>query len=343
MIRLSNQRIEKLRLFLKANGAESFLIPELLDHLACAAEERLWNGEQFDDILTSLYMEANPIAIQELTISHKHCLAMNSSFDEIVFEGRNKAYGAYVLRRDYAGNVQKALFLGVSLFAFLIFMPKLLTILHPAGKVKDMIEVVVTPIDTKIPDKATPEVIPVQPAPPVKEIKQIKLLPPEVMTNPAEDVPPPTVEQIQGAQISDVTKDGITSEVPLIIPPSETIGTGKEKIVEAAPVEEKEFISVDQQPEFPNGLKGLTKFLQANLRYPSQASRANIQGRVFMSFSVMPDGSITNVEVKKGIGFGCDEEAVRVIKMMPKWNPGKQNGRAVRVRFSLPIQFQLQE
>ncbi len=158
-----------------------------------------------------------------------------------------------------------------------------------------------------------------------------------------EDLPPPTVEQIRDAAISDVTTEGTAPDVLVIVPPAERIGREPGALVEAAPAEEKEYMNVDQQPEFLNGRDALVRFLQQHLKYPPQASRANVSGKVFVRFSVMADGSIANVEVTKGIGFGCDEEAVRVIKMMPRWKPGRQNGKAVRVRFTLPIQFSLQE
>jgi protein TonB len=82
-------------------------------------------------------------------------------------------------------------------------------------------------------------------------------------------------------------------------------------------------------------------YLTSNIRYPEQARELDIQGTVFIEFVVEKDGSITNVVVKRGIGGGCDEEAVRVVKSMPKWKPGKQRGKPVRVRYTLPVRFQL--
>ncbi|WP_229363451.1 energy transducer TonB [Flectobacillus sp. BAB-3569] len=109
------------------------------------------------------------------------------------------------------------------------------------------------------------------------------------------------------------------------------------------PVEEEIFTAVEQQAEFPGGIPAFAKFLQKNLKYPAAAQRANVQGKVYVQFVVNTDGSIQGVEVLKSVGFGCDEEAVRVIKMVPKWNPGKQSGRPVRSRFTVPINFVLSE
>lgn len=96
---------------------------------------------------------------------------------------------------------------------------------------------------------------------------------------------------------------------------------------------------VEQVPEFPGGMSELGQYLTKNLRYPADARRANVAGRVFVQFVVTEGGNIQQLRVLKGIGFGCDEEAVRVVSQMPKWNPGKQNGKPVSVQYNLPIQF----
>ncbi len=101
------------------------------------------------------------------------------------------------------------------------------------------------------------------------------------------------------------------------------------------------FISVEQKPEFPGGLSGLYSYFKNNVKYPLPAMERGISGRVFLNFVVEPDGSISNVIVLRGIGGGCDEEAVRVIRNMPLWEPGRQRGRAVRVSFTVPIKFTL--
>ncbi len=101
------------------------------------------------------------------------------------------------------------------------------------------------------------------------------------------------------------------------------------------------FIAVEQMPEFPGGIPGLWQFLSQNLKYPPEARKDNVQGKVFVSFVVGSDGTVRDVFVAKGIGAGCDEEAVRVVKLMPQWKPGIQFGKAVPVRYSLPFAFTL--
>ncbi|MCA9487717.1 MAG: energy transducer TonB [Nanoarchaeota archaeon] len=101
------------------------------------------------------------------------------------------------------------------------------------------------------------------------------------------------------------------------------------------------FIVVESMPEFPGGEKGLHEYLAQNLKYPKVAREANISGRVFLTFVVETDGSVTDVRLLRGIGGGCDEEAIRVVEAMPKWSPGKQRGKPVRVQYNIPISFVL--
>ncbi|MCQ2301339.1 MAG: TonB family protein [Bacteroidales bacterium] len=113
-------------------------------------------------------------------------------------------------------------------------------------------------------------------------------------------------------------------------------------IIEEEIVEEVPFIIVENMPTFPGGEKKMLEYVAKNVKYPQLAKEVGTQGRVFVSFVVEKDGSITNVTILRGIGSGCDEEAIRVVKSMPKWNPGLQCGRAVRVSCNLPINFKLQ-
>ncbi|MBD0259502.1 MAG: energy transducer TonB [Cytophagales bacterium] len=112
----------------------------------------------------------------------------------------------------------------------------------------------------------------------------------------------------------------------LIDPPPPTVG-------------DNVFVVVEEMPEFPGGMEGLTNYLSENLKYPATAREKNVQGTVFMSFVVQPDGTVANVQVLKGIQMDCDKEARRVVARMPPWQPGRQGGKAVAVRYSLPIRF----
>ena len=114
------------------------------------------------------------------------------------------------------------------------------------------------------------------------------------------------------------------------------------EVEEEEVVEQEVFTIVEQMPSFPGGDEKMYKYLGNNIKYPQVARETGIQGRVFVNFVVEPDGSVSNVKVLRGIGGGCDEEAMRVVKSMPKWKPGKQRGKPVRVSYNLPVNFKLQ-
>lgn len=156
--------------------------------------------------------------------------------------------------------------------------------------------------------------------------------------------PPPT----DFAQI-DIVKNDNPIDVPELV-----INTGTDMLVEVPvlqqlPPRQEEpadpyqiFIAVEKMPEFPGGGRALTEYLSRNVKYPRLAQEAGIRGTVYVSFVVEPDGSISNLKVLRGIGGGCDEEAIRVFSTMPRWQPGMQSGRAVRVSFSASITFRLE-
>jgi protein TonB len=114
------------------------------------------------------------------------------------------------------------------------------------------------------------------------------------------------------------------------------------EIEEEEVVEQEIFQIVEEMPAFPGGEQKLMEYVGKNIKYPQIARESGIQGRVFVGFVVEPDGSVSNVKLLRGIGGGCDEEAMRVIKNMPRWKPGKQRGKAVRVSYQIPVMFRLQ-
>jgi len=156
------------------------------------------------------------------------------------------------------------------------------------------------------------------PPPPPKQVTQIKIVEDDVEVEDDLDI--------------DVEADDQT-EVEEYVPPVED-----EEEVDEAEI----FTVVESMPTFPGGMGALMKYLAQNIKYPPLAKESGIQGRVFINFVVEPNGSISNVKVLRGIGGGCDEEAVRVVKSMPKWSPGKQRGKPVRVSYNLPVKFTLQ-
>jgi len=123
--------------------------------------------------------------------------------------------------------------------------------------------------------------------------------------------------------------------------------TSEQEIIEiretATETDEKPiFMVVEEMPEFPGGPEAMMKFIGKNVQYPDSAKELGIEGRVIAQFVIDTAGNLTDIKILRGIGYGCDEEVVRVLKAMPKWKPGKQRGKAVRVRYNLPVKFQLE-
>lgn len=260
----------------------------------------------------------------------------DGTLDDIVFQNKNKVYGAYNLRVGYLKTINRAFYIGTAVFVFGLAVPTLYAKLKP----KNDVEIPGVLIFEKLPEPPveTPPVVIPPPPVDVPDVPTTKYLELEIV--PVEDVEelPPTVEDLKDAPPSFETKVGNPDEIPDVI--DET--PKKEEVVEIKPVEKEEVVFVEQQAFFIGGNSEMTKFLQKNLKYPRQASNAGISGKVFLSFIVDKYGEISDVTVLKGIGFGCDEEAMRVVKEMPKWSPGKQSGRAVKSRFNLPIVFALE-
>jgi protein TonB len=342
MKRLQNNRIELLGNYLKKNGLDPELFPEILDHLACEAEERLWEGDSFEHAFSGIVETADPETLQTLSVEHNHLLAMEKTLNDIVFENRNKLYGAYQLRKGYNKTMQRSVLLGVTFFLLMMLLPNLYARLVPEPKDDDIgFEVKLTTLDVK------PEVLPKPPVPePVKteaRVSTTRFVPYEVLPDHMvpEEVDPPALEDFESALPGQDNVEGNT-DILTIAPPSADISPGKGGVIETEMPKEETFLFVEQSPEFTGGNAAMGEFLRKNLRYPAEAVRANVQGRVFISFVVGSDGKIENVQTLKGIGFGCDEEAERVIKMMPRWKPGRQSGTPVRVKFNLPVVFQME-
>lgn len=168
----------------------------------------------------------------------------------------------------------------------------------------------------------------------------------DVMEIPPTEQPPPPPPKIQQPEIIEVPdEEEIEEEIEVDLDVEITEETVVEDIVFDEPVEEEVadeiFTIVEDQPSPKGGMAAFYEYVGKKLKYPAQARRMGIEGKVFVEFIVDKDGTITNVKAIKGIGAGCDEEATRVIQNAPKWNPGKQRGRPVKVRMILPITFKL--
>jgi protein TonB len=336
---LNKNGLSEIQSYLKSSKLDENLREELLDHLACEAEERMWTGYSQEDVLKSIRTEVDLATLNELHLGHKHLLAMEKSLTEIVFENRNREYGAYVLRREYSANVQRATVIGVALFLFIFLVPSLYARLNPEPDPEAI--VIEATLDNFIFEKKR-EIQPVekQNRPPVKKTFKSDLV--EVVQDHKvlNEVLPPTVDDLDDADPGSETTEGTGDVIALVTPPVE-IWPDKKEATEVVQ-DNKIYTIAEQQPAYVGGMKALSEFLSKHMKYPGRAASAGVSGKVFIEFTVEADGAIENVHVIKGIGFGCDEEAVRVIKLMPNWIPGKQSGRSVRVKFTLPVAFQLE-
>jgi periplasmic protein TonB len=249
--------------------------------------------------------------------------------DDIVFEKRNKMYGAYILRKMYNKQLNKALLLAVAILAAGLAYP-----LVSSYNSKDRIRISgdTVAIDLLKLPKHEPEAKPVIPdAPKAKPETRVRFVAPDVTFEEVIDEGGlPSMDDINLAS-------GIiplyTQEVTSIEKPVEVI----EDPEKAPPV-----LIVEEMPEYPGGDMERLRFLASNIQYPMQATENGIQGTVYFQFIIDSKGNITDVKILRGIGGGCDEEALRVIKMMPQWKPGRQNGRTVRVLYTMPVSFRLQ-
>ena len=168
----------------------------------------------------------------------------------------------------------------------------------------------------------------------------------EIQQTSQETPPPPPPPAVQEVEVLNVVEDNVETESIEV----NTEETEQEVVIAApieAPVEEEEeevvFVVVESMPEFPGGQQALFKYLSENVKYPVIAQENGIQGRVICQFVVNKDGSIVDVEVvRSGGDASLDKEAIRVIKSMPKWKPGKQRGKPVRVKYTVPVNFKLQ-
>ncbi|MBO0938275.1 energy transducer TonB [Fibrella sp. HMF5335] len=262
-----------------------------------------------------------------------------ANFDDLIFEHRNQAYGAYDLRKAYRATLGRAVVLGSLLFVGALQIPSLYALVKPE-RTAFMDEITLTNVTTEAPPEDKVVIPPKEEIAPT--VATVKNLVPEVVADAPDDVPPiATVDELKEAISGQTTQEG-TGDMEIIAPPESSAPTAIEQAIEKPEVnDDAPFTVVEQQPEFPGGISALAAYLQRNLHYPGAASSAGVSGKVYLNFIVNTDGSLVDVEVIKGIGFGCDDEALRVVKNMPRWKAGRQAGRTVRVKFTLPVVFRL--
>ncbi|AKQ46204.1 hypothetical protein TH63_12155 [Rufibacter radiotolerans] len=271
--------------------------------------------------------------------------AIAISLEDMIFEGRNKAYGAYVLRKIYHQHLSQALLYAIGFFVLLFSAPVIANLLagkknsiqQSTGCTITMTRVVLPPVKEVTPEKAS------EPAAAKATAPTVKNTTPKVVDNQTpvvDDIP--TQEDLQKANSGLTTSQGDgETEIGNPLPGEGTGGGNSTGSGEPTAAATQIFISAEHMPEFEGGMKKLMAYLGKNIRYPKAAQAQGVEGTVVLSFVVSVTGEINDVQVLKGLGYGTEEEAVRVVEKMPRWKPGSQNGRAVPVRMTLPIRLKL--
>lgn len=261
-----------------------------------------------------------------------------AQLNEIIFKNRNKSYGAYAIRSDYGNTVIKSLGVTVLFFASISVLAFWLSNttdiekkLNIDGNIVPEIQYKEVTVDVTPPAKkaVTPPVV----TPPAASASSTQA----VSTNLNDHA---TEQQTQAVQSNEgTTNNGATTFHVSASENGGNTGTGTgDGIIEPVVVQPV----IERMPDVMPAFDNMGAFLQHNLRYPAMALESNASGKVIVNFVIDEEGNIESATVLKGIGYGCDEEALRVIKLMKKWKPGVKNGKAVKVSFNQAIVFKLQ-
>lgn len=271
---------------------------------------------------------------------------------DIVFEGKNQQFGAYEMRKNSDARHNKAMIVVVIVIAIAFILPLLVNTVLPKAEEKpeDLTEQALVNLDNTVDEEQDQ---------PEEEQQRVEVEIPEAL--PEEILNTVKVTELAIVEDEKVnaedeikTQDELKETTTAFGQSDFDKGTDdrnvllehKDEIIveEKKPVEEnKVFTAVEQMPQFPGGDAELYKWISSHIKYPTMAAENNIQGRVTVRFVVKEDGSIGRVEVLRGKDPDLDKEAQRVVKTLPKFIPGKMNGRAVQVWYTLPINFKLQQ
>ncbi len=273
---------------------------------------------------------------------------LDQQWIDLVFDGKNEAYGAYTIRHDTSKRNLLAM------LALIAGLAAIVAIFLSVGAVQDAIaraasehetEVTLEQIEEDVEEEKDDEEIVYEVQPEEQLVAEETVMNSEKFTayEMEDDAPEQVTKTQDEVAQSDVAIGAIDYDQGS--DEAEHVLKVNEKVVDEVPpaVEEtKIFEVVEQMPSFPGGDAALMQFLSKNIKYPVVAEENGIQGRVIATFVVERDGSITDVKVVKSVDPSLDKEAIRVLKSMPKWIPGKQNGSAVRVKYTVPVTFRLQ-
>jgi protein TonB len=270
---------------------------------------------------------------------------IDNGWVDLVFEGKNQSYGAYQLRKNTGKrNVMSILVMfaiGVAIAAFVAIKGVVENAMKQDVAIEADVELakLAEKKEAKVEKKEEPKIEKIE----VEKVKSsVKFVPPVIKKD--SEVKPE--EELKSQEELNKTNTAIGAfDVKGNDDAAGEVLKAKEVIAQPEPPKEEEtkvFDVVEQMPSFPGGPSALMQYLSSNIKYPVVAEENGVQGRVVCTFVVERDGSITDVRVIRSVDPSLDKEAVRVVKSMPKWIPGKQNGSAVRVKYTVPVTFRLQ-
>lgn len=249
---------------------------------------------------------------------------------DMVFEGRNKSYGAYELRKTNPRTTLIALAIGASVFATVMALP-LINLGGGEEEEKEKVTMVDMANIAPPPEAPKPLVPPPPPPPPAPKIDEVKFVKPKVVKKEEVVEEIKTIEELKDKNVGTKDLKGQEDGKIVIDAPSGDGPQTDSKIVEDS---NQIYTAVEVKPDFPGGIQKFYDFVGKNYRVPEGEE---LKGKVFVQFVVEKDGTLTDIKVVRDLGYGTGKEAIRVLQKSPKWKPGIQNGRPVRVLYSLPI------
>ena len=271
---------------------------------------------------------------------------IDNGWVDLVFDGKNQSYGAYQLRKDTGKRNLKALITMFLIFAAIaaiviakVSIDNYIASRNAAIETDVELQSLAEKKEAKVERKEEPQIEKIE----VEKVKSsVAFTTPEIKKDEEvqEDQEMKSQDELAATNtaIGAFTVEGNDEEAGEVLKAKEVIAEPEPPKVE----ETKVFDVVEEMPQFPGGQAALLEYLAKNIKYPVVAEENGIQGKVIVTFVVERDGSITDVKVVKSVDPSLDKEASRVVKSMPKWQPGKQNGSAVRVKYTVPVQFRLQ-
>ncbi len=270
---------------------------------------------------------------------------LSKTLNDIVFDGRNKSYGAFALRRDYDRNMTLAILISVCFFLLILKMPSIIHNLLGESIEHVLVDIPIPPItlDNMIKEKqiSKPAASSKIKSTPPRPRAQIKFVPVSVVRDdsPKDDLPP-TLQEIKAEIIgTNTTEEDVNGIDPGLIEGQDE-ESGQEVIEDHSTSGPLSIFAVEQKPEFPDGELAMRKYIQDHLHIPLNEVTGQIN--ILIQFIVDKDGNVTDVNVIRGEMKSIDREAANVVRGMPRWKPGKQNGKPVSVIMTLPIKIQFQ-